>query len=133
MGRKSAVPEFVIENHESIRLDAIRLKHPEIGRPHSKPGWSINEFVGFRFALPNLLDWLIDEGRPDYTLAVMAKYFSGQSAVFCANVAVEIHGGYGYIDEYDVSKYYRDAKILEIYEGTKEAEVMTIGRVLIGK
>jgi alkylation response protein AidB-like acyl-CoA dehydrogenase len=43
---------------------------------------------------------------------------------------VEIHGGYGYIDEYEVQKYYRDAKILEIYEGTKEAEIMTIGRAL---
>lgn len=77
--------------------------------------------------------WLIDEGRPDYTLAAMAKYLSGQTAVFCANLAVEIHGGYGYIDEYDVQRYYRDAKILEIYEGTKEAEIMTIGRVLQSK
>jgi len=74
--------------------------------------------------------WLIDSGRPDYTLAAMAKYFAGDTAVFCANAAVEIHGGYGYIDEYEVQKYYRDAKILEIYEGTKEAEIMTIGRVL---
>lgn len=74
--------------------------------------------------------WLIDSGRPDYTLAAMAKYFAGETAVFCANAAVEIHGGYGYIDEYEVQKYYRDAKILEIYEGTKEAEIMTIGRVL---
>jgi len=75
--------------------------------------------------------WLIDEGRPDYTLAAMAKYFGGQTAVFCANLALEIHGGYGYIDEYAVQKYYRDAKILELYEGTKEAEIMTIGRVLL--
>jgi len=75
--------------------------------------------------------WLIDEGRPDYTLAAMAKYFGGQTAVFCANLAVEIHGGYGYIDEYAVQKYYRDAKILELYEGTKEAEIMTIGRTLV--
>ena len=74
--------------------------------------------------------WTIDIGRPDYTLAAMAKYFGGQVAVFCANTAVEIHGGYGYIEEYDVQRYYRDAKILEIYEGTKEAEIMTIGRVL---
>lgn len=77
--------------------------------------------------------WLMDEGRPDYTLSAMAKYYSGQTAVFCANAAVEIHGGYGYIDEYDVQKYYRDAKILELYEGTKEAEIMTIGRVLMSK
>lgn len=77
--------------------------------------------------------WLMDEGRPDYTLSAMAKYFSGETAVFCANLAVEIHGGYGYIDEYDVQKYYRDAKILELYEGTKEAEILTIGRVLMSR
>ena len=65
--------------------------------------------------------WLIDAGKPDYTLAAMAKFFGGQTAVFCANYAVELHGGYGYIDEYDVQKWYRDAKILELYEGTKEA------------
>ncbi|HVO64840.1 MAG TPA: acyl-CoA dehydrogenase family protein [Syntrophales bacterium] len=74
--------------------------------------------------------WLIDQGRPDYTLAAMTKYFGGQTAVFCANYAVELHGGYGYIDEYNVQKWYRDAKILELYEGTKEAEIMTIGRTL---
>jgi alkylation response protein AidB-like acyl-CoA dehydrogenase len=74
--------------------------------------------------------WLLDQGRPDYTLAAMAKYSGGQTAVFCANYAVELHGGYGYIDEYSVQKWYRDAKILELYEGTKEAEIMTIGRTL---
>jgi alkylation response protein AidB-like acyl-CoA dehydrogenase len=74
--------------------------------------------------------WLIDVGKPDYHLAAMAKYYGGQTAVFCANAAVEIHGGYGYIDEYNVQKWYRDAKILELYEGTKEAEVLTIGRYL---
>jgi len=74
--------------------------------------------------------WLIDQGKPDYTLAAMAKFYGGQTAVFCANCAVELHGGYGYIDEYSVQKWYRDAKILELYEGTKEAEIMTIGRAL---
>jgi alkylation response protein AidB-like acyl-CoA dehydrogenase len=74
--------------------------------------------------------WLIDQGKPDYTLAAMAKFYGGQTAVFCANYAVELHGGYGYIEEYPVQKWYRDAKILELYEGTKEAEIMTIGRVL---
>jgi alkylation response protein AidB-like acyl-CoA dehydrogenase len=75
--------------------------------------------------------WFIDVGKPDYHLSAMAKYLSGQTAVFCANAAVELHGGYGYIDEYKVQKCYRDAKILELYEGTKEAEVMTLGRVLL--
>ena len=74
--------------------------------------------------------WLIDVGKPDYHLAAMAKYYGGQTAVFCANAAVEIHGGYGYIDEYSVQKWYRDAKILELYEGTKEAEILTIGRYI---
>jgi acyl-CoA dehydrogenase len=77
--------------------------------------------------------WLVDQGRPDYTLAAMAKFYSGQTAVFCANNAVELHGGYGYIDEYAVQKWYRDAKILELYEGTKEAEILTIGRALMAK
>ena len=74
--------------------------------------------------------WLIDQGKPDYNLAAMAKFYGGQTAVFCANYAVELHGGYGYIEEYPVQKWYRDAKILELYEGTKEAEIMTIGRYL---
>lgn len=74
--------------------------------------------------------WLIDIGKPDYTLSAMAKYYGGQTAVYCANAAVEIHGGYGYMEEYVVQKWYRDAKVLEIYEGTKEAEIMTIGRAL---
>jgi len=84
-------------------------------------------------ALKNLVykaAWLVDAGKPDFHLAAMAKYYGGQTAVFCANAAVEIHGGYGYINEYKVQKWYRDAKILELYEGTKEAEIMTIGRVL---
>ncbi|MCX5827137.1 MAG: acyl-CoA/acyl-ACP dehydrogenase [Deltaproteobacteria bacterium] len=77
--------------------------------------------------------WLVDKGTPDFTLAAMAKFYSGQTAVFCANNAVELHGGYGYIDEYSVQKWYRDAKILELYEGTKEAEIMTVGRYLMSK
>lgn len=77
--------------------------------------------------------WLYDQDTPDYTLAAMAKYFCGQTAVFCANAALEIHGGYGYIAEYDVQRWYRDAKILELYEGTKEAEIMTIAKVLMSR
>ncbi len=74
--------------------------------------------------------WLVDQGRPDYSLSAMAKYFGGKTAVSCANYAVELHGGYGYFEEYKVQKWYRDAKILELYEGTKEAEVLTLGRHL---
>jgi alkylation response protein AidB-like acyl-CoA dehydrogenase len=63
----------------------------------------------------------------------MAKYLGGETATYCANAAVQIHGGYGYIDEYDVQRWYRDAKILDIYEGTREAEVMTIARTLVSR
>lgn len=76
---------------------------------------------------------LIDGGKPDYTLATMGKYLGGQTAVFCANAAVEIHGGYGYMNEFAVEKWYRDAKILELYEGTKEAEILAIGRYLLNR
>ncbi len=75
----------------------------------------------------------LDGGKPDYHLSAMAKYFAGQTAVFCANLAVELHGGYGYVEEYKVQNWYRDAKILELYEGTKEAEVMTLGKVLMSR
>lgn len=67
-----------------------------------------------------------DEGNPDPGTVAMAKYMSGKTAVHCANEAVQIHGGYGYIDDYKVERLYRDAKILEIYEGTREAELMTV-------
>ncbi len=75
--------------------------------------------------------WLVDSGNPDFTLSAMAKYLGGQTAVFCANAAIEIHGGYGYMEEYNVQKWYRDAKILELYEGTKEAEIMSLGKHLL--
>jgi alkylation response protein AidB-like acyl-CoA dehydrogenase len=72
--------------------------------------------------------WLVDQGRTDPALNAMAKYYAGETAVWVADKALQMHGGYGYIDEYDVQRFYRDAKILEIYEGTKEAEKITISR-----
>jgi len=72
----------------------------------------------------------IDQGRIDPKLNAMAKYYSGEMAVWVCDKALQLHGGYGYIDEYDVQRYYRDAKILEIYEGAKEAEKLTIARRL---
>lgn len=75
--------------------------------------------------------WLLDSGNPDFILSSMAKYLGGQTAVFCANAAIEIHGGYGYLEEYSIQKWYRDAKILELYEGTKEAEIMSLGKHLL--
>jgi len=73
----------------------------------------------------------VDQGRLDPALNAMAKYFAAETAVWVCDKALQLHGGYGYIDEYDVQRFYRDAKILEIYEGAKEAEKMTIARRLL--
>jgi short-chain 2-methylacyl-CoA dehydrogenase len=74
--------------------------------------------------------WLKDEGR-DFTLtAAQAKLKTGRLAVRCAEEAVQIHGGYGYIEEYPVCRFYRDAKILTIGEGTDEVQQMVIARSL---
>ncbi len=75
--------------------------------------------------------WKADKGEPDRRLTAMAKWFAGESAVRVAEEAVQIHGGYGYMAEYDVERFYRDAKIIEIYEGTKEIEKLIIARSLL--
>jgi len=74
---------------------------------------------------------MVDQGRMDPSLNAMAKYFAGESAVWVCDKALQLHGGYGYIDEYDVQRFYRDAKILELYEGAKEIEKITIARRLL--
>ena len=63
----------------------------------------------------------------------MAKLFSSQTANFVANEAVQIHGGYGYVKEYPVERYFRDARVTEIYEGTTEAQKMVISRAIINE
>ena len=77
--------------------------------------------------------WKADNGVIDSQLIAMAKWFSGETAVRCADEALQMHGGYGYIDEYKVQRLYRDAKIMEIYEGTKEIEKVIISRSILGK
>ncbi len=77
--------------------------------------------------------WLLDQGIQDHRLVAMAKWFCGEMAVYVANEALQIHGGYGYLREYGVEKYYRDAKILEIYEGAKEIEKLVVARAILGK
>jgi len=65
-------------------------------------------------------------------LVAMAKWFTGEMAVRCADEALQMHSGYGYIDEYRVQRIYRDAKIVEIYEGTKKIKKIIIARSLLG-
>ena len=74
--------------------------------------------------------WALDEGRLDPALSSMAKTLAGRVAVEVCDEAVQILGGYGYIGDYDVERFYRDAKITEIYEGTKEIQLNTIAKFL---
>jgi alkylation response protein AidB-like acyl-CoA dehydrogenase len=63
----------------------------------------------------------------------MAKWFTGETAVRVTDEALQLHGGYGFIGDYAIERFYRDAKIVEIYEGTKEIEKIIIARALLGK
>jgi short/branched chain acyl-CoA dehydrogenase len=74
--------------------------------------------------------WLKDEGRPFAQAAAMAKLYTGELAHRVANHALQIHGGYGYMDEYAISRFYRDQKVLEIGEGTNEVQRLVIARHL---
>jgi alkylation response protein AidB-like acyl-CoA dehydrogenase len=74
--------------------------------------------------------WLKDEGRPFAKEAAMAKLFTGELSHRVANQALQIHGGYGFMDESAISRLYRDQKILEIGEGTNEVQRMVIARHL---
>jgi short/branched chain acyl-CoA dehydrogenase len=74
--------------------------------------------------------WLKDQGRAFRLTAAQAKLKTGRLAVRAADEAVQIHGGYGYIEEYPVCRFYRDAKVLTIGEGTDEVQQMVIARAL---
>jgi len=77
--------------------------------------------------------WLLDQGRVESHLIAMAKWFTGETAVRVAEEALQLHGGYGFIGDYNIERFYRDSKIVEIYEGTKEIEKTIIARKLLGK
>jgi short-chain 2-methylacyl-CoA dehydrogenase len=74
--------------------------------------------------------WLKDQGRPFGKEAAMAKLFTGELSNRAANAALQIHGGYGFMDEFPISRLYRDQKILEIGEGTNEVQRMVIAKHL---
>jgi butyryl-CoA dehydrogenase len=76
--------------------------------------------------------WMKDQGRPYSTEAAMAKLFASEVAFRATNAAVQVHGGYGYITEYRVERYLRDAKLTEIGEGTSEIQRLVIARNLLG-
>ena len=74
--------------------------------------------------------WLKDQGRPFAQAAAIAKLYTGELANRVVNSALQIHGGYGFMDEYAISRLYRDQKVLEIGEGTNEIQRLVIARGL---
>jgi len=84
-----------------------------------------------------LLTWkaasLADAGQPYTTEAAIAKWYASEAAVRAANAAVQVLGGYGYVDEYPVAKYLRDARVTTLYEGTSQIQTLIVGRALTGE
>jgi alkylation response protein AidB-like acyl-CoA dehydrogenase len=87
-------------------------------------------------AAARLLVWrvadLIDRGQPFETEASMAKLYASEASVRAANKALQVFGGYGYVDEYPVAKYLRDARVTTLYEGTSQIQQLIIGKALTG-
>ncbi len=75
--------------------------------------------------------WLKDLGQPHTREAAMAKLYASEAATWVTHQAVQIHGGYGYVKDYAVERYYRDARVMEIYEGTSEIQRLVIARSLL--
>jgi acyl-CoA dehydrogenase len=75
----------------------------------------------------------LDAGKPDPALSSMAKWYCAEVAVQVADEAIQVHGGYGILEEYNVAHYWRNAKVLEIFEGSKEVEKVIIAKKILGK
>ena len=75
--------------------------------------------------------WMVDNGKVDTETAAMAKWFVSRAAVQVVDEALQLHWGYGYIN--DNERFYRAAKVLEIHEGTKEIEKIIIARRVLGR
>ena len=117
---------------------AYAQERQQFGRPIAK-------FQSVQFALADMATeidagrlltykaaWLKDRGKPFAQEAAMAKLYTGELSNRVVNSALQIHGGYGFMDEYAISRLYRDQKILEIGEGTNEVQRMVIARHLLG-
>jgi butyryl-CoA dehydrogenase len=74
-----------------------------------------------------------DAGMPYGPQASMAKLFATEAATRVTHAAIQIHGGFGYVKEYPVERYYRDARVTEIYEGTSEMQRIVIARSVLGR
>ena len=121
----------------------MALKHVKERKQFGRP---IGSFQGVQFKIADMAvkvelarnlmyktAWLLDNGTPDTHVTAMAKMYASRIAVEVVDEALQLHGGYGYFDDYDIERFYRAAKVLEIYEGAKEIEKMIIGRTIIGR
>jgi alkylation response protein AidB-like acyl-CoA dehydrogenase len=115
-------------------------------RERQQFGKSISEFGGIqgflsematRIEAARLLVYrashLRASGLPHAGESAMAKLYASEVAVYASRAGVQIHGGYGYTKAYPIERYYRDAKVCEIYEGTSEVQRMVIARSLMNK
>jgi hypothetical protein len=76
--------------------------------------------------------WLRDTGQPSTAETSVAKLYATESAVECANLAIQVHGGSGYVDDYPVERYLRDARVTTLYEGTSQIQKLIIARTATG-
>jgi alkylation response protein AidB-like acyl-CoA dehydrogenase len=76
--------------------------------------------------------WLKDAGQPNTRETSIAKLYATESAIECANTAIQVHGGSGYVDDYPVERYLRDVRVTTLYEGTSQIQKLIIGRSLTG-
>jgi len=76
--------------------------------------------------------WLKDQGLPNTTETSIAKLHATEASLECANLAIQIHGGAGYVDDHPVERYYRDARVTTLYEGTSQIQKLIIGRAMTG-
>jgi butyryl-CoA dehydrogenase len=76
--------------------------------------------------------FLTDEGRPNTTETSIAKLYATEAAIRCANTAIQVHGGAGYVDDHPVERYLRDVRVTTLYEGTSQIQKLIIGRAATG-
>ena len=76
--------------------------------------------------------YLKDSGKPNTTETSIAKLYATEAAIRCANTAIQVHGGSGYVDDYPVERYLRDVRVTTLYEGTSQIQQLIIGRAVTG-
>lgn len=121
----------------------LAIKHVKNRRQFGRPlaAFQVTQFkiadMSTRVELARTLThkacWLVDQGKVDSKTVAMAKWFAARTAVEVVDEALQLHGGYGYMNDHDIERFYRAAKVLEIYEGTKEVEKMIIARRVLGR